>query len=63
MRLASVADARAYLHVMPFLLVTPAFFAALHDAVVEEFGFDAAGRLRLTPWLVSFTNNRFVHRH
>ncbi|HEX8657586.1 MAG TPA: hypothetical protein VF690_08635 [Hymenobacter sp.] len=48
---------------MPFLLVTPAFFAALHDAVVEAFGFDAAGRLRLTPWLVSFTNNRFVHRH
>ena len=48
---------------MPFLPVTPAFFTALHDAVVEEFVFDAAvGRLQLTLRLVSFTNNRFVHR-
>ncbi|MBF9236917.1 hypothetical protein I2I05_05870 [Hymenobacter sp. BT683] len=48
---------------MPFLPVTPAFFAALHDAVVEQFVFDAtAGRLRLTLLLVSFTNNRFSHR-
>ena len=48
---------------MPLLPVTPAFFAALHDAVVEEFVFDAAvGRLQLTLRLVSFTNNQFVHR-
>jgi len=48
---------------MPFRPVTPAFFAALHDAVVEEFVFDVAlGRLQLTLLLVSFTNNQFVHR-
>lgn len=48
---------------MPFRPVTPAFFAALHDAVVEEFIFDAAvGRLQLTLRLVAFTNNQFVHR-
>lgn len=48
---------------MPFRPVTPAFFAALHDAVVEEFVFDAAvGRLQLTLRLVAFANNQFVHR-
>jgi hypothetical protein len=59
----SAAEARAYLRTMPFLPVTPAFFAALHDAVVEEFVFDAAAsRLQLTLRLVSFTNNQFVYR-
>lgn len=48
---------------MPFRPVTPAFFAALHDAVVEKFVFDTAlGRLQLTLRLVSFTNNQFVHQ-
>lgn len=48
---------------MPFRPVTPAFFAALHDAVVEHFVFDVAtSRLQLTLRLVSFTNNQFVHR-
>jgi hypothetical protein len=59
----SLAEARAYLRAMPFLPVTPAFFAALHEAVVEELVFDAAAsRLQLTLRLVSFTNDRFVHR-
>ena len=59
----SLAEARAYLRAMPFLPVTPAFFAALPDAVVEELVFDAAAsRLQLTLRLVSFTNDRFVHR-
>ncbi|HEX8656393.1 MAG TPA: hypothetical protein VF690_02595 [Hymenobacter sp.] len=47
---------------MPSPPATPAFLAALHDAVVAEVVFDAAvGRLQLTLCLVSFTNNRFVY--
>ncbi|RSK38422.1 hypothetical protein [Hymenobacter perfusus] len=39
---------------MPFLPVTPAFFAALHDASVEHFVFEAdRGRLLLTLLLDS----------
>ena len=39
---------------MPFLPVTPAFFAALHDASVERFVFEAdRGRLLLTLLLDS----------
>jgi hypothetical protein len=62
-RLGLVAEALGYLRTMPFLPVTPAFFAALHDAVVEQFVFNAAaGRLQLTLLLVSFANSQFAHR-